>query len=259
MRRPRHARRARQWLMALGVLAVTVPAFAHPRTPAAKGGETLYEVKAGDTLSAIAKRFGVRVGALIEANRLQQPDLLRPGQRLVIPGGPAARGPLPPRRFVLGVPDLDGRVPDFRWPVEGPISSPFGRRRSGWHAGIDIKAEMGTPILCAARGTVLFSGWEKYYGRVVKVEHENGFLTVYAHNLQNFVEAGEAVEAGQVIGTVGRTGRASTYHLHFEIRNNGKVFNPVFLLPAQELQFVPDGESQPDETQEGHDGPGPER
>ncbi|MBI3626037.1 MAG: LysM peptidoglycan-binding domain-containing protein, partial [Candidatus Rokubacteria bacterium] len=77
--------RTRQWLMALGVVAVVVPSLAHAHskpTTATKSGETLYEVRDGDSLSLIAKRFGVRVRALIEANRLEQPDLLRPGQRL---------------------------------------------------------------------------------------------------------------------------------------------------------------------------------
>ena len=254
--------------MALGVVAVAVPSLAHahsrPGLSTGKSGETLYEVRDGDTLDAIAKRCGVRVRTLIEANRLERPDLLRPGQRLVIPGGaqakaaapaarPAVRTPAPPRHFVLTAPNLDGRAPAFHWPLEGPISSPFGRRRSGWHAGIDIKADLGTPILAAAAGTVLFSGWEKYYGRMVKVEHENGFVTVYAHNLQNFVETGEAVRASQVIATVGRTGRASTYHLHFEIWNERKVFNPLFLLPQREVQVVPDGESQSEEAPEAND------
>ena len=95
---------------------------------------------------------------------------------------------------------------------------------------------------------MVFSGWEQFYGRVVKLEHDEGFMTVYAHNLRNFVDAGDAVEAGQVIATVGRTGRASTYHLHFEIRNNGKLFNPIYLLPQRELQFVTDGENPPEDT-----------
>lgn len=259
-------RRAKRWLIALGLVAVTVPTLAHghskPGLPDARG-EMIHEVKEGDTLSGIAKRYKVSLRALIEANRLPRPDVLRSGQRLVIPSGghPAAAragpgkrarlAPTPPPHFVLGVPDLNGTSPVFRWPLEGPISSEFGRRRAGWHAGIDIKGEVGTPIFAAAAGAVYYSGWEKNSGRVLKIVHEDGFVTVYAHNLQNFVETGDTVEAGQVIGTVGRTGRASTYHLHFEIRNNGKVFNPVFLLPSRDLQIVPDGEDQPEEDDEG--------
>ncbi len=238
--------------MALGIVAVTVPTLAHPHPKPTH----VYEVKQGDTLRGIAKRFGVSLKALIDVNGLQQPDLLRLGQRLVIPGGsvgpapggPAKAAPRAPANLVLAAPDLDGPAPVFRWPLEGPISSPFGRRRNGWHAGIDIKAEMGTPVFSAASGTVVFSGWEKFYGRVVKIEHGDGFMTVYAHNLRNFVETGDAVEAGEVVATVGRSGRASTYHLHFEIRSNGKLFNPVFLLPQRELQFVSGDRDEDDQA-----------
>ena len=249
MRRLHLPRRARRWVMVLGIVAVTVPTLAHPHPKPS----VTYEVKEGDTLRGIAKRFGVSLKALIDANGLQQPDLLRLGQRLVIPGGsvgpapggPAKEAPRAPANFVLAAPDPDGQAPVFRWPLEGPISSPFGRRRNGWHAGIDIKAEMGTPVFSAASGTVVFSGWEKFYGRVVKIEHGYGFMTVYAHHPQNIVETGDAVDAGQVIATVGRSGRASTSHLHFEVRNNGKLFNPLFLLSQRELQFVTSAE--PDE------------
>lgn len=256
MRRLHPRWRSRRWLLAVGVVAVAVPsmAHAHSRPAALKSAETIYRVREGDTLGAIAKRFRVGVRALIEANRLERPDLLHPGQRLVIPPSharPAAPGPVaprPPKHFVLGVPNLDGLAPAFRWPLEGPISSPFGRRRSGWHAGIDLKADLGTPILAAAGGRVSFSGWEHYYGRVVKIAHDNGFVTVYAHNLKNFVEAGEPVKMGQVIAVVGRTGRASAYHLHFEIWNQGKVFDPLFLLPRRAIQMVPDGDDQSEEV-----------
>jgi murein DD-endopeptidase MepM/ murein hydrolase activator NlpD len=143
------------------------------------------------------------------------------------------------------VPEFNGRSIDFAWPVMGPVLSGFGRRRSGWHAGVDIRAEVGTPILAAAPGTVYFSGWERSYGRVLRVEHDNGFTTVYAHNLQNFVEAGDRVEMGTVIGTVGRSGRATAYHLHFEIRHEGMVYNPLYLLPARDVALAR-GEEPPE-------------
>ena len=253
-------RRARRLLLALGVVAVTVPALAdpHPKpaVPAATSRETIYRVKEGDTLSGIAKWLGVSLRALIDANGVERPDALRLGQRLVIPSrsaraaprGPAAGSVRAPANLVLAVPDLDGKALSFRWPAEGPVSSPFGRRRSGWHGGIDIKAETGAPVFAAAGGRVVFSGWEKLYGRVVKLEHDEGFMTVYAHNLRNFVNTGDAVEAGQVIATVGRTGRASTPHLHFEIRNQGRLFNPLYLLPQRELQVVTGGENRPEDT-----------
>ncbi|MFZ1061274.1 MAG: LysM domain-containing protein, partial [Candidatus Rokuibacteriota bacterium] len=87
----------RRGLLALGVLAVVVPTLAHahpkPAVPAAKSGGTIYHVKEGDTLSGIAKRFGVSLRALIDANGLQRPDALRLGQRLLIPSGSARAAP----------------------------------------------------------------------------------------------------------------------------------------------------------------------
>ncbi|HTG10107.1 MAG TPA: M23 family metallopeptidase, partial [Candidatus Eisenbacteria bacterium] len=68
------------------------------------------------------------------------------------------------------------------------------------------------------------------YGQIVKIQHSNGFITLYAHNLKNLVEEGEEVEAGQVIATVGRSGHASGPHLHFEVRRHGKAYNPLHVL-----------------------------
>jgi len=216
----------------------------------------VHEVKAGDTLVKLAERYGVSVMAIVAENRLASARVvLRIGQRLDIPlapsasvrrvavqqddageraaARPASRPPSPrvPEHLELGVPDADELGGVFVWPIEGPVSSTFGRRRSGWHAGIDIKAEPGTPVKAAAPGVVVMSGVEPRYGRVVKIAHDGGFLTVYAHNDANLVEAGDRVAAGETIATVGRTGRATTDHLHFEIRRQGRTYNPLYLLP----------------------------
>jgi murein DD-endopeptidase MepM/ murein hydrolase activator NlpD len=132
---------------------------------------------------------------------------------------------------VLALPDFSELAPLFAWPVEGQLSSAFGRRRMGWHRGIDIKADLGTIVTAAAGGTVVASGYQTRYGRVVKIEHANGFMTVYAHNDDNLVEAGDRVMTGQIIAAVGRTGRATAHHLHFEIRQAGLAYNPLYLLP----------------------------
>ena len=71
-------------------------------------------------------------------------------------------------------------------------------------------------------------------GGCVKIQHPNGFVTVYAHNNENLVQVGDEVEAGEMIATVGRSGRASAHHLHFEIRRDGMAFNPLFLLEARD-------------------------
>jgi len=216
----------------------------------------VHEVKSGDTLVKLAERHGVTVMAIVAENGLPSARVvLRIGQRLVVPSAPpsgvrrvavrqgdadqraSARpvsppvSPRAPAHLELGVPDVDELGGAFVWPIEGPVSSAFGRRRSGWHAGIDIKAESGTPVKAAAPGVVVMSGVEARYGRVVKIAHEGGFVTVYAHNDRNLVEAGDRVAVGETIATVGRTGRATTDHLHFEIRWQGRHYNPLYLLP----------------------------
>ena len=86
---------------------------------------------------------------------------------------------------------------------------------------------------------MISSGWERAYGRVVKIWHLNDLMTVYAHNLENLAKVGDWVEQGQVIATVGSTGRATAPHLHFEIRLNGRKYNPVFWLPEVDAIAAP--------------------
>ena len=119
----------------------------------------------------------------------------------------------------------------FAWPVEGPVISRFGRRGLwGWHRGVDIKAPRGAPIHAAAPGIVVFGGRQSSYGRVIKIAHPNGLITIYAHNSANFVKAGDRVKGGALIGAVGRTGNATTSHLHFEVRRQGVPYDPLTLL-----------------------------
>jgi len=209
-------------------------------------------------MSRIAAHYGVTRKSLIDANNLARTARLRHGQRLVVPGADAAAGVGPlhlidatlehgdvlfvragprrvPTRFYMASPELDGRALELAWPVEGRVISAFGKRGGGWHAGMDIKAEIGTPIFAAASGIVISSGQERAYGRIIRLEHDNGFVTVYAHNLENLVEVGDRVSGGTIIGTVGRTGRASGPHLHFEIRYADIVYNPLHLLPPRDV------------------------
>ena len=126
---------------------------------------------------------------------------------------------------------LQSEQPKLIWPVEGSVTSRFGQRRLFHrHHGVDIKAPKGTPVRAAAAGVVVFSGRQSSYGRVVKIRHPNGLSTTYAHNSANFVKVGERVKAGTLIGAVGRTGRATTNHLHFEVRQQGVARDPLPLL-----------------------------
>jgi murein DD-endopeptidase MepM/ murein hydrolase activator NlpD len=163
------------------------------------------------------------------------PDDLPPIEPAVLADGSLLASVGPARivtRIFLGVPGREAEHVNFAWPVAGPVRSAFGQRGLGWHAGIDIGADAGATVLAAAPGVVDASGWEGSYGWVVKISHQDGFSTIYAHNMQNLVEVGQTVTAGSPLASVGRSGRATGYHLHFEIRRDGVAYNPIFLLPA---------------------------
>jgi murein DD-endopeptidase MepM/ murein hydrolase activator NlpD len=236
---------------------LVVTAAAAPPKPSPPTAPQVHDVSRGDSLYSLARRYGVSVAALVAANRLPSDRVtLKLGQRLVIPpadvtapgakpsgrervrgsrkagdASPRSTGARAPGDFFFAVPDFADALTAFIWPKEGTITSSFGRRRLGWHRGIDIKGDRGDPIVAAAPGVVVVSGVEPRYGRVVKIEHEHGFTTVYAHNDDNFVDIGDWVVTGQRIGSIGRTGRATSYHLHFEIRREGRVYNPLYMLP----------------------------
>jgi murein DD-endopeptidase MepM/ murein hydrolase activator NlpD len=116
------------------------------------------------------------------------------------------------------------------WPVNGPVTSPFGMRWGRMHEGIDIGVGYGTPIAAAASGTVVYAGWEEGYGNVVLIDHGNGLATAYGHQSSIAVSTGEAVTQGQVIGYVGCTGHCFGPHLHFEVRINGSAVDPLGYL-----------------------------
>jgi murein DD-endopeptidase MepM/ murein hydrolase activator NlpD len=116
------------------------------------------------------------------------------------------------------------------WPVNGPVTSPFGYRWGRLHAGIDIGVPYGTPIHAAAAGTVVLAGWTGGYGNYTCIDHGGGLATCYAHQSSYAVSAGAHVSQGQVIGYVGSTGHSFGAHLHFEVRINGNPVDPLGYL-----------------------------
>ena len=117
------------------------------------------------------------------------------------------------------------------------ITSHFSKRRyhpvlKRWkaHHGTDFGAKRGTPILAAAEGKVIFSGWKGGYGKVIKIKHKDNYVTLYAHQSRLKAKVGQYVSAGQVIGYVGSTGRSTGPHLHFGLYKNGRAINPMRLV-----------------------------
>ena len=119
----------------------------------------------------------------------------------------------------------------WHFPLPGAkVISPYGKRGGRMHSGADLKTKDKDSIYAAFEGEVVFSDVYHGYGNYIRIMHPNGLETCYSHNSKNLVKKGDYVKAGQVIALVGRTGRATTPHLHFEVRINGKTRNPANYL-----------------------------
>jgi murein DD-endopeptidase MepM/ murein hydrolase activator NlpD len=186
----------------------------------------LCKVGPGDTLWGISSTYGIPVNEITEANRLES-STLAVGQVLILPGAkPAAV--VTARAASLS----SQAVPGFAWPLNGRLTSPFGRRWGRMHEGIDIAAAHGTEVKAARAGVVTFAGWYGGgYGNTVVLDHGDGITSVYAHLSRVSVNRDSSVLQGQALGSVGSTGFAFGPHLHFEILVNGVPQDPASSLP----------------------------
>jgi murein DD-endopeptidase MepM/ murein hydrolase activator NlpD len=125
------------------------------------------------------------------------------------------------------------------WPAHGWLSSGMGNRRdpvtggADFHPGLDIAGEKGQPVYATAAGRVTQAGYSGAYGNLIVVDHGFGLETKYGHLSRFNVKKGQQVSRGDVIGQVGSTGRATGNHLHYEVRANGRLLNPLQLLTQQ--------------------------
>ncbi|MEN0059251.1 MAG: M23 family metallopeptidase [Bdellovibrio sp.] len=135
----------------------------------------------------------------------------------------------------------------FDWPVDrARMTRGFLPNKKRPHLGIDLAAPKGTPILAAQGGTVIYAGREfRGYGKMVMIESGNGWATLYAHFDKILVAEGQRVRQGEVVGEMGRTGRATGVHLHFEIRKNRGPVDPLPLLPQVRQAQLKDDDSFP--------------
>ena len=123
-------------------------------------------------------------------------------------------------------------------PFDNPLKSAFrytsgfGMRWGRMHKGTDFAARYGTPIHSTADGVVVHAGWLSGYGRLVKIKHEHGIETRYAHLAKIRVKEGQRVSRGELIGDMGNSGRSTGTHLHYEVRVNGRAVNPMTFIKA---------------------------
>ncbi|MBI2915060.1 MAG: M23 family metallopeptidase [Firmicutes bacterium] len=199
---------------------------------AAQGAGTAYPVyhtvRPGETLWRISRRHGVALRDLARLNKLQNPDKIRAGTKLLVKaaawpgrsGSPASRGDVP--WGLQGAP----------WPAKGQLSSGFGMRWGKPHEGIDIAMKPGTPVRAILPGVVKYAGWASGYGLLVTVDHGGGWETRYAHNGRATVSVGDRVARLQRVALSGDTGRSTGPHLHFEVRWQDIALDPMEFLSA---------------------------
>lgn len=199
-----------------------------------------YTVVPGDTLAGIAGRYGLTVEAIVAVSWngfTSPPYVVQPKQRVLLPGVRPVAAARADRHAVSYAGDAWAKTayPDwpfgdgqFIWPVVGPIS----QDAHPGHTALDIAVPVGTPVKAADRGTVIMAGWNPSgYGFRVVIDHGNDYITLYAHLSDIYVEPGQVVGKGQVIGASGANGNVTGPHLHFEIRDFGLLTDPLTLLP----------------------------
>lgn len=179
-----------------------------------------HTVKSGDTIKSIALKYNADADRILAFNDLPDNALIKPGDVLIIPGG-EFHIPLSPKVAPVNTPlpqSLPNLVGYFGLPSGGRVT--YGLHR---YNAIDIggKDWCNTPIYASADGTVVtadLQGWNGGYGKYIKIAHNNGTITLYAHASQVLVGQGQYVNKGQTVGLMGSTGNSTGCHVHFEVR-----------------------------------------
>lgn len=230
----------------------------HVRTAPIADPPGSYTVRRGDTLYSIAWRYGMDYRHLASINGISGSYDIYPGEKLRFKGSPVRSNQTTKSRENVAkrnqirhnagqgatkshtrtkavtqnaISSADKRV-TWHWPVKGKI---IGRFRSAGlgNKGLDISARTGEPVHSAANGVVVYAGSGLLgYGNLVIINHNQKYLSAYAHNSRILVKENEQVKAGQKIAEIGSTG-ASRPMLHFEIRRDGKPVDPLKYLPKQ--------------------------
>jgi len=166
----------------------------------------------------LQRRMRMRASGVADAALMRRLGL----QTLQAAGTPAPLAVALPSHLTMAV-----------WPTHGTLTSRFGPRWGRMHEGVDLSNRHGTPVVAALGGTVTFAGWYGGYGQLVRIDHGNGLETRYGHLSSMGVRAGQPVAAGDPVGAMGTTGSSTGVHLHFEVRLEGRAYDPLPALPPR--------------------------
>lgn len=237
-----------------------------PSPAIAKKKGVYHPVSKGVTLYSISVAYKISIAKLMAANKLASPSALKVGSKIFIPGAktvlkvepsvplsPKEKIELehsleteekpppaePPSEAVREKPPWAGKELDIIWPIQGKINSPYGPRGKKFHGGIDIASPFYQEVKAAMDGEVILARNSRTgYGKVVVLQHDLGFRTIYGHMNVIIAKEGEAIRQGQPIGGVGSTGKSTGPHLHFEVRHDGRHLDPLPLLPMTIEQLL---------------------
>jgi murein DD-endopeptidase MepM/ murein hydrolase activator NlpD len=190
------------------------------------GNETMTDTFDVEFSRYLAQSGGVGMGQMIERNFDASTN-----KSGTASGSTTSDAPAPDAK-PASIPLAQANAAALMMPLDATTSSHFGWRQDPlghgrkFHGGVDLKAAYGTDVPAAAGGEVTFAGEQGSYGTLVVLKHDDGVETRYAHLSSTVVKPGERVEAGQVVGRVGSSGRSTGAHLHFEVRRNGQPVDP---------------------------------
>jgi len=185
-----------------------------------------HKVAGGETLWSISKTYGPSVDTIVDSNRLPNADRLSVGQLIFIPNVK--------KEIVIVKNRADVKYENFIWPVTGKVISHFGSLQNSGsrNKGIDVRTALNSDIMASRSGRVTYcSRFMKGYGKIIILDHSDGYQTIYAYNSLNLVKEGDWINQRQVIAKSGKMGRAVEPSLHFEIRKAHQPKNPFYYLP----------------------------
>ena len=193
------------------------------QTIALKKAGVYHKVTRGQTLWQIAQVYGVGMKDIIDSNSIPNGSALETGQLLFIPGVKEVKD--------MAQHPVDNKKNEFIWPLKGKIVAYFDDPLGAGiiSRGIDIQAQAGDTVQATREGQVVLADYISGYGQTVMVDHQDGFISVYAHNGKLLVKRGEHVYKGDPIAQVGQIG--SKMVEHFEIRHGSQATNPLYYLP----------------------------
>jgi len=226
-----------------GTATAPAPAPVSPPPPGAEnaGKPGYYTVRQGDTIMQIARERNLQWRDIARWNNLDNPDVIEAGQVLRVepPPGAATTSPPPsppPVATSRTTPPLPPAAPPaeeqiaFIWPATGSVVAGYDEAKN---KGVDIAGKAGDPVLAAADGKVAYAGpGPRGYGNLILIQHNNTFLTAYAHNQKLLVKEDQTVMKGQKIAEMGSSD-TDRVKLHFEVRRSGKPTDPARYLPAR--------------------------